>query len=126
MPQPRKAELDPLPNNAEPIADRIKRLRKLRGLTQVQLADKIGISRGLEASYESGRIRLYDDMVARFAVALGVSADALLGLEETASQNMPSVRFTKRLKELEKLPESKKKALISTLDDLIRANNSSS
>ena len=26
--------------------------------------------------------------------------------------------------ELEKLPESKKKALISTLDDLIRANNS--
>jgi hypothetical protein len=50
--------------------------------------------------------------------------DALLGLSELAPQDVPSVRFTKRLKELEKLPESKKKALISTLDDLIRANNS--
>jgi transcriptional regulator with XRE-family HTH domain len=124
MPQPRKAELEPLPINDGPIADRIKRFRKIRGLTQVQLADKIGISRGLEASYESGRIRLYDDMVARFALALDISADALLGLDETTPKNVPSVRFTKRLKELEKLPESKKKALISTLDDLIRANNS--
>jgi len=124
MPQPRKAKLEPLPVNTEPIADRIKRFRTLRGLTQVQLADKIGISRGLEASYESGRIRLYDDMVARFALALDVSADALLGLEDTTPQAMPGVRFTKRLKELEKLPEAKKKALISTLDDLIRANNS--
>ncbi len=124
MPQPRKVELEPLPVAGEPIADRIKRFRMLRGLTQAQLADKIGISRGLEASYESGRIRLYDDMVARFALALGISADALLGLSELAPQDVPSVRFTKRLKELEKLPESKKKALISTLDDLIRANNS--
>ena len=124
MPQPRKAELQLRPMSAEPFADRIKRFRTLRGLTQAQLAEKIGISRGLEASYESGRIRLYDDMVARFALALGVSADALLGLDEAAPQDMPGVRFTKRLKELEKLPESKKKALISTLDDLIRANNS--
>lgn len=124
MPQPRKDELKPIPLSTEPIADRIKRFRKLRGMTQVQLADKIGISRGLEASYESGRIRLYDDMVARFALALGISADALLGLDETSLQDVPSVRFTKRLMELEKLPEPKKKALISTLDDLIRANNS--
>jgi hypothetical protein len=92
-------------------------------MTQVQLADKIAISRDLEASYESGRIGLYDDMVARFALVPGVSADAILGLDETTSQAMPGTRFTKRLKELEKLPESKKKALISTLDDLIRANN---
>lgn len=124
MPQPRKAELEPLPVAKEPIADRIKRFRKLRGLTQAQLAEKIGISRGLEASYESGRIRLYDDMVARFALALGISADTLLGIDEATPQDVPSVRFTKRLKELEKLPEPKKKALISTLDDLIRANNS--
>jgi hypothetical protein len=93
-------------------------------MTHVQLADKIGISCGLEASYESHRIRLYDDMVAPFALALGVSADALLGLDEATPQDVPGVRFTKRLMELEKLPEPKKKALISTLDDLTRANNS--
>jgi transcriptional regulator with XRE-family HTH domain len=123
MPQPRKVELEPLTITSEPIADRIKRFRTLRGFTQVQLAEKIGISRGLEASYESGRIRLYDDIIARFALALGISADTILGLDEVVTQDVPSVRFTKRLKELEKLPESKKKALISTLDDLIRANN---
>lgn len=37
------------------IADKIKLLRKSKGLTQEQLAEGIGLSRGTIAGYETGR-----------------------------------------------------------------------
>jgi len=63
-------------------------------------------------------------MVVRFAMALGVSSDELLGLSQIdTDQGQPSLRFTRRIRELEQLPEPKKKAILKTLDDLIRANS---
>ena len=55
---------------------------KKKKLTQKELADKIGISRILVWNYENGRLRLYDEMVKRFAIALEVSTDYLLGLKD--------------------------------------------
>jgi len=52
---------------------------------------------------------------------LKVSTDTLLGLNEI---NFPeealNIRFTRRLKDLEKLPESKKRAVIKILDEFIK------
>jgi hypothetical protein len=65
-----------------------------------------------------------DEMVVRFALALGVSADQLLGLKDLDdSMEIPALRITRRIKDLEKLPESKRKAILKTLDDLIKANS---
>ena len=76
------------------------------------------------AAYESGRVRLVDDIIIRFASALQVSSDELLGIKPTkSSDEEPSLRFTKRFKDITKLPEDKKKAILKILDDLIRANN---
>jgi transcriptional regulator with XRE-family HTH domain len=126
MPQVPKHELKPLDLGNQTIGQRIAGLRKERGLSQLDLAERIGISRQLVASYERGRVRLYDEMVARFAIALGVSADEILGLNQAESKEMkthPSLRLTRRLRELENLPEQKKKKILNTLDDLIRANS---
>jgi transcriptional regulator with XRE-family HTH domain len=126
MPQVPKHELKPLDLGNETIGQRIAGLRKERGLSQADLAEHIGISRQLVASYERGRVRLYDEMVARFALALGASADEILGIDPTHSaeaKTHPSLRLTRRLRELESLPEPKKKKILNTLDDLIRANS---
>ena len=124
MPQVPKHELKPLDLGEESIGQRIAGLRKGRGLSQADLAERIGISRQLVASYEVGRVRLYDEMVARFSLALGVSADEILGLDhEAGGKDQPSLRLTRRLRELENLSEQKKKKILSTLDDLIRANS---
>jgi transcriptional regulator with XRE-family HTH domain len=82
MPQKCKDELKPLNLSDESIGKRIARIRKSRELTQEQLAKKIGITRSRLSKYEIDRIRLYDEMVARFAIALEVSADEILGLKE--------------------------------------------
>ncbi|OFZ18886.1 MAG: hypothetical protein A2X94_03175 [Bdellovibrionales bacterium GWB1_55_8] len=61
-------------------------------------------------------------MVARFAVALGVSADELLGLKSSRSAAVVhtssglSLKIVRRLAKIEQLPAAKQKALLQTLD----------
>jgi transcriptional regulator with XRE-family HTH domain len=82
MPHKSKYILEPLNLGDETIGQRIARIRKEKELTQKELANLIGIPRSLVSNYEIGRIRLYDEMVTRFAIALEISTDYLLGLKD--------------------------------------------
>jgi transcriptional regulator with XRE-family HTH domain len=83
MPRKPTYKLKNTSNDNNTVGERIARIRKEKGLTQKELADKIGIARSLLANYECGWNRLFDDMVASFAIALEVSADEILGLKNT-------------------------------------------
>jgi transcriptional regulator with XRE-family HTH domain len=122
MPRPSKASPPPIP--PLPTGERIAALRKAKGLSQAELAVLMGITRKQITDYETSRVRMNDEMVVRFALALKVSADELLGLADNDTvKEAPPLRLTKRLYELEKLPEQKRKAILKTLDDLIKANS---
>ncbi|MBF9018721.1 MULTISPECIES: helix-turn-helix domain-containing protein [unclassified Oceanispirochaeta] len=47
----------------------------MRGFTQTQLAEKIGITQKLATDYERCRLHLNDEMIKQFSVALEVSLD---------------------------------------------------
>jgi transcriptional regulator with XRE-family HTH domain len=103
------------------------RARKAQGLTQKQLSEKIGIGRPLVTDYEIGRLRLSGEMVLRFALALGVSTDFLLGLTEAhIVPEKPDLKLTRRLREIEQLPTRQKKSLLLTIDAYLKANTQSS
>lgn len=109
--------------DSDEISKRIAFVRKQKGLTQKELADVIGIKQTLISDYETGRVRMFAEMIARFAIALGVSTDYLFGMKESKNGKQKiSLRLAKRLNDLETLPENKKKAILKTLDDLIKAN----
>ena len=57
---------------------RLQRARKARGITQAQLARKIGLPRPSYANIESGRQRIPLDVVWRAAVALDLSMTTLV------------------------------------------------
>lgn len=82
MPQKTKFKLEPLNIGKETIGERIAKIRKEKGFTQLELAEKIGITRSHVSKYEIGWIRLYDEMLIRFAIALDVSLDYLVGLTD--------------------------------------------
>ena len=128
MPTPRKRPLPPLPKSVDnkSIGDRIVKLRKLQGKTQFKLASIIGLSRSHLGNYENGLIHLNDEMVIRFAHALKVSTDKLLGFEvdNKTVENPPNVRLIKRMQEIEKLPPSDQKVIIRTLDTFLKGSNS--
>lgn len=98
------------------------RLRKLKGYTQQALAETIGISQKQVTDFETGRIHNNEDMTIRFALALKVSTDTLLGLKDVdLPEETPNICFTKRLRDFEQLPESKKRAMIKILDEFTRS-----
>ena len=123
VPKPSKLTPPPLPATIPSAADRIAFLRKRIGLSQAALAEKMGISRKQVSDYERGKSLMNHEMIIRFALALGATTDEILGLSRIDIPNeSPSLRYTRRIQELEKLPEIKQKAILRTLDDLIRAN----
>lgn len=61
-------------------AYRIGELREKRGLTQTELANKIGLSQQTMCYYETGRSDIKASICIAMANALGVSVDELLGV----------------------------------------------
>jgi len=120
VPRPAKFKPEPLITGIPPLGPRLARLRKLRGYTQYSLADIMGVSRKQIADYERGLAHPNDEMLTRITLTLKISADTLLGLKDIDTTETPTnTRFTRRLKELELLPEPKKKALIRIIDEFI-------
>jgi transcriptional regulator with XRE-family HTH domain len=120
----RKSQLNlpPLDLGQESIGQRLARIRKERGFTQVALAKKIGIIQGLITDYERDKLRLHAEMLARFAQALDVSTDEILGLKPNGHQPaQPPIRLWRRLQHIQDLPPKKQKILLETIDTFIQA-----
>ena len=115
-------ELPPIQNQDDNnIGKRIANIRKQQGLSQKELADKIGIKRTLVTDYEIGRLHLNDEMIIRFALAMNVSSDKILGLDGSNLEKQ-NLTITKRLKELEELPPSDQKKILEHIKDLKAMN----
>lgn len=61
----------------ESLGERIHRLRKLRGLTQGELASRLGVSKPTVWAWEQGRARPIEERIEAIAAALGVDSDEL-------------------------------------------------
>jgi transcriptional regulator with XRE-family HTH domain len=91
MPRKRTLKLLPLDLGDETVGQRLAGLRKERGLTQVELAKRIGIIQ--VSSYERNELGLTAEMTVRFALALQVSTDEILHPKTNAQGEIPqSVR----------------------------------
>ena len=122
MPRKSKLKLPPINLGDETFGQRLARLRKEKGYTQAELASKMGLVQALVSEYERDRIRLHHEMVARFALALEVSADVLLGLNATKKKHKsPSLRLQKRMIQIDALPAHQQKILLRTIDTILKA-----
>ena len=61
----------------ESLGERIYRLRKLKGLTQGELAARLGVSKPTVWAWEQGRARPIEERMAAIAEVLGVESDDL-------------------------------------------------
>jgi transcriptional regulator with XRE-family HTH domain len=125
IPMPRPSVLEPpeIDLGHESLGERIARIRKDRGFTQAELADQMGIIQKLVSDYERDNIRPHPEMLARFALALEVSADELIGLRKIkTSRTISNRRLLRRLKEIEALPKKVQDTIIDMID-LALSNN---
>jgi transcriptional regulator with XRE-family HTH domain len=125
---PKKSKLAPTAAQKETLGLRLAHVRKERGLTQVELAERTGLIQVVVSDYERGRLRLPADMAVRFAEVLGVTVDELLqprkksGAAKTAKQ--PSLKLVRRMEQIESLPIYQQRALLMTIDTFIAAAES--
>ena len=89
----------------ETLGQRIARLRKKRGYTQTELAERIGIIQAFVSDYECGKLRLTAEMAIRFAMALEVTTDELLRPNGSKPlHRKPSRRVLRRMEKIQGTP----------------------
>lgn len=106
----------------ETPGQRLARLRKERGWTQVELAERIGITQTLLSDYERGKLRLNADMIVQLAAALETTTDELLKPSASRSplRRKPSLRLQRRMEKIEKLPAHQQNYLLKTIDGFLK------
>lgn len=108
--------------DAETLGGRIARLRREKGMTQIELAERLRVSQPVISDYENDVIRLPADTVVQIAEVLGASTDELLGLKAPAAQAAGGIknrRLYRRMQEIEKLPRRDQEALLRTIEAFI-------
>lgn len=109
-------------SDSETPGERLARLRKERGWTQVELAERLGITQTLLSDYERGKLRLNADMIVRVANALETTTDDLLQPRGSQSplRRKPSLRVQRRVEKIEKLPPHQQNYLLKTIDGFLK------
>lgn len=100
------------------LGEKITKLKKLKNLSQVALAEVTGISRDAISKYERGDSVPSVDYAKRIADALGVSLDYLVS--DSDKEDVLDNDAVKRIKEIQNLPISEKEKIYSVVDALIR------
>ena len=105
---------------ASGFGERLAALRKAAGITQTALAEEIGISQRMMAYYEGPTAHPPANLLPAMAKALGVSVDALLGVETSKRRAKASdTRLTRRLQEIDKLAPTEKRQILQIIDTFI-------
>jgi transcriptional regulator with XRE-family HTH domain len=123
MPKARKKPRQTPGDSFDAIGKSLKSIRKRRGFTQKGLGERIGVTREAITAYEAGKTHLADTTLLDIAAVLRVSVNEILGLERQAAETPEiSRRWAKRMAAIESLPDSIKKHILRTLDDVIKSN----
>lgn len=108
--------------NGNGFGARLASLRKAAGFTQVELAAELGVSQRMVAYYEGPNAAPPANLLPQIATALGVSIDALFGLDtqkrRLVKQDGDS-RLRRRLLAIEKLEAADKRQVLQLLDAFI-------
>jgi transcriptional regulator with XRE-family HTH domain len=120
MPKVSRFLLAPVDFGGETLGRRVGRIRKERGFTQVELAARIGIIQSIVSAVEGDERKLSAEMAVRFAQALGVSMDELLGPGRGKKGSRPSRKVLRRLEQIEALPVHQQTTLLRTIDTFLK------
>ena len=104
----------------ETIGERMARLRRERGITQVELAEMLGVPQPMISAYENGGLRLHGELIVELTKILDISADQLLGLKETKNGPAKNGRLLRKLQQLELLPRRDQQALMRTIEAFLQ------
>ena len=106
------------------FGSRLIAARRSRGITQVQLAQSLGMTQAAISYYEAEGGNPPLDVVVKLATALNTSADDLLGITKPIDgvpvESTDERRLWRRFRQLLTLPEKDRRAVLRMLDSLAK------
>jgi len=105
------------------LGTRIAELRKAQGITQIQMAEALGVSQQTVNSYEVARRRIPTSALPALATLLSSSVDELV-LGDKAKPEVgkrgPTSKLQQTIEQVSTLPRSKQKLLMEMIDAVIQ------
>jgi transcriptional regulator with XRE-family HTH domain len=106
------------------LGGRIAAQRKAQGITQVELAETLGVSQQAMNSFEKGRRRVPVSLLPVIAQTLQTTLDALVAHDSTPAAAAPKKRgpqkkIQQQLEQIETLPAAKQRAIAQVLDSML-------
>jgi transcriptional regulator with XRE-family HTH domain len=102
-------------------------LRQQAGLSQRQVAEKLGMSQRAYSHWERHPVALRPEQLWQLAQALGVSLDELIGGTQTAARKRgPKSQLEQRMEAVAKLPRSTQQKIMTVLDAFIAQHKAAS
>ena len=101
------------------LGTRIAELRKAQGFTQQQLADTLGLSQQMIASYEVGRRRVPISMLPTLAIALAATMEDLVAQPTKPSKRGPAPKLQQQMERISQLPRPKQRFVMEMLDTVL-------
>jgi transcriptional regulator with XRE-family HTH domain len=104
------------------LSDRLQQLRKDAGFTQIELAEKIKVSKSQYIRYESKNVQPPADTLNKIADELNTTVDFLINgnKDEKAKASLKSSELLQRFKDLDTLPEADQNILLKVITAYIR------
>jgi transcriptional regulator with XRE-family HTH domain len=96
----------------------IKRIRKQKGLSQIELGNRIGVSQQVITNYERGIREPNIETLLKIAGALDVTVEAIIADKPIKPDEQTSRAMQKRIEQAKKLPPEKQKAFMALVDAL--------
>jgi transcriptional regulator with XRE-family HTH domain len=102
------------------LGARIALLRKDSHITQVQLAETLGISQSTVNAYELGHRRVPVSALPLLARTLGVSVETLIGETPSATRKRgPAPKLQQHLERISALPKPRQRAVMDVIEAML-------
>jgi transcriptional regulator with XRE-family HTH domain len=104
----------------EQLGRKVATLRKEQRLTQMQLAEILGISQQHMASFEKGIRKIPSSMLPTLAQVFGTSADELLGVRNGKRKRGPAPKLQRQIEQIQQLPRTQQRFVMQMLDTVLQ------
>ena len=105
------------------LGARIAQRRKAQAITQVQLAEWLGVSQQTITAYEVGRRRIQVSALPTIARALGIAVEELIeGDRKVGSKRGPAPKIQQQLERVATLPKARQRVIGQVLDSMLASS----
>lgn len=101
------------------LGGRIAAQRKAEGITQVQMAEVLGVSQQTVNAYEMGSRRVPVSALPTIAKALAVSIEELIGETPKPGKRGPTPKLQQQIERITQLPKTQQKFVMQMLDTVL-------